>query len=445
MADQAGPSAPKSGKRGKQYHNKDEGDGDQGNEPPRAVLALHPSQAAIALAVGVELRIFDNKSNKLHLLLGGDSTTTAAATSTPHPATVRCIAFSKCGKFLAAATDDKTTYLWSTDTWQCIKTLKSPKKISAINFSTDGSLLLAANKFGDVGVTSTAVPEDGLSNDTQFELFLGHYCSIITSLSLSNDGALLATTDRDGKVRINKMPESSPLQGCHDIQCFGFGHTDFVSCSAFVQQGDDEVLVSGGGDGTLRMWNKTTGAELAMLQLGNTNDEDNDKAQPVLAVCPSQDGKHLVVALDGVKELCVVSVDIPGGKLVDTGRCAAAGVPFATDISMDTSTGKFLIASGPLNTTAQAVLVCCELNSEDKTLAVSVSEEVLPANAKRQLQKCDEAEMQIEKIAPQKMLPGYLHKRTFVPQDEYIAGRKAPKKEDAGGPSAGVVERAEES
>jgi len=61
MADEARPSAPKSGKKRKQNHNKDGNDGDQGNEPPRAVLALHPSHAAIALAVGIELRIFDTK------------------------------------------------------------------------------------------------------------------------------------------------------------------------------------------------------------------------------------------------------------------------------------------------------------------------------------------------------------------------------------------------
>lgn len=380
-------------------------------------------------------------------MLGDSTITSATTTSTLQPATVRCIAFSKCGKFLAAATDDKTTYLWSTDTWERIKTLISPKKISAITFSTHGSLLLAANKFGDVGVTSTVVSEAELSSHTQFELFLGHYCSVITSLTLSNDGTLLATTDRDGKVRINKMPESSPLQGCHEIQCFGFGHTDFVSCSAFVQQGDDEVLVSGGGDGTLRMWNKINGIELAMLQLGNTSDKDDAKAQPVLVVCPSQDGKHLVVALDGVKELCVVSVDILGEKLVDSGRFAVPGVPFATDICLDTSNGKFLIASGPLSSTAQAVLVCCELDSESKELKVSTCEEILPADAKRQLQECDEAEMQLEKIAPPKMLPSYLHKRAFVLQDEdtTIADRKAPNKEKAGGPSAGAVEQAEEA
>jgi tRNA (guanine-N(7)-)-methyltransferase subunit TRM82 len=360
--------------------------------------------------------------------------TTAA---TP-PTNVRCIAFSRCGTFLAAATDDKTAYLYSTDTWQCIKTLKAPKKISAVNFSADGSLLLAANKFGDVGVTSTAT-----HNETQFELFLGHYCSVITSLTLSHDGTLLATTDRDGKVRINKMPESSPLQGCHDIQCFGFGHTDFVSCSAFLQQDDNEVLISGGGDGTLRMWNKIDGSELATIQLGTISqdsDEDNTQKQPVLAVCPSKDGKYLVVALDGVKDLSIVSVDVQGRKFLESGKCCVAGVPFATDICLDASSGKFFIASGPLNTT-NAVVVCCELDADGKTLSLSTSE-ALPAEAKTQLEQIDAAAQEkIDKIAPQKMLPSYLHKRSLLPADEYFAKRKARKMEAEAGPSsAGVAE-----
>ncbi len=376
----------------------------------------------------------------------GDST----ATATP-AVNVRCIAFSRCGNFLAAATDDKTTYLWSTDTWQCIKTLKSPKKISAVGFSGDGSLLLAANKFGDVGVTSTA--DTSNTTSSLFELFLGHYCSVITSLSLSHDGTLLATTDRDGKVRINKMPASSPLEGCHEIQCFGFGHTDFVSCATFVQQGENEVLISGGGDGTLRMWNKLDGSELAILQVGTKADEPADK-QPVLAVCPSQDGKYLLVALDGVKDLCIVSIDVDGEeKMVESGRCGVDGVPFATDICVDATTGKFYIASGPLQTTtggnktsasAAAVVVCCELDSNGKTLIVATSE-VLTAEVKTQLQKFDESQVEIEKIAPQKMLPAYLHKRAFVSQEEYIARRKALKTEHGAGPSAGAVEETEDS
>ena len=372
---------------------------------------------------------------------GGDSANSPASV-------VRCIAFSRCGNFLAAGTDDKTTHLFSTDTWNLIKSIRAPKKISAVGFTADGSVLLAANKFGDVVVTPTA-PSTG-PNEPQFEPFLGHYCSVITSLALSHDGQLLSTTDRDGKVRVNKMPET-PLQGCHEIQCFGFGHTDFVSCSVFVKQGDQEVLVSGGGDGTLRMWDKLDGRELSILQLGNA--EDINSPQPILAVCASQDGNHLIAALDGVKELCVVEVDVPGGKLKESGRCGVAGIPYPTDICLDTA-GKFLIASGPLNisgtnadtaagTAAAAAVVCCELDSDNKTLTVATSE-ALSADAKVQLQKCDESQVEIEKIVPQKVLPGYLHKRAFVPQEEYLASRKAGKKEHGAGPSTGAGEAAEE-
>ena len=119
--------------------------------------------------------------------------------------------------------------------------------------------------------------------------------------------------------------------------------------------------------------------------------------------------------------------------MTESGRYGVSGVPYVTDICMDASTGKFLIASGPLHASAgdnepAAVVVCCELDKEGKNLQVSTSE-VLTAEAKTQLQKCDEAQVEIETIAPQKMLPAYLHKRAFVPQEEFIARKKAAKTE----------------
>ena len=35
---------------------------------------------------------------------------------------------------------------------------------------------------------------------------LGHFCSIITAMCVSPDGKLLATCDRDGKVRVSNLP-----------------------------------------------------------------------------------------------------------------------------------------------------------------------------------------------------------------------------------------------
>ena len=42
---------------------------------------------------------------------------------------------------------------------------------------------------------------------------MGHFCSIITSLTVSPDGQYLVSTDRDHKIRVSIMP-AGPMQVC---------------------------------------------------------------------------------------------------------------------------------------------------------------------------------------------------------------------------------------
>ena len=74
---------------------------------------------------------------------------------------------------------------------------KVPKKVTCCCFTADGAHVLAADKFGDVLVAAAQRPASLPAGQAQEpETLLGHYCAILTSLSLSSDGRLLATTDR---------------------------------------------------------------------------------------------------------------------------------------------------------------------------------------------------------------------------------------------------------
>ena len=42
------------------------------------------------------------------------------------------------------------------------------------------------------------------------------------------------------------------MQGAHDIESYCLGHTSFVTCAIFVKGPEGTVLVTGGGDGTIR-------------------------------------------------------------------------------------------------------------------------------------------------------------------------------------------------
>ena len=42
------------------------------------------------------------------------------------------------------------------------------------------------------------------------------------------------------------------LQGANEIRSYCVGHTQFVSCSAFISQEDVSLLATGSGDGSVR-------------------------------------------------------------------------------------------------------------------------------------------------------------------------------------------------
>lgn len=54
------------------------------------------------------------------------------------------------------------------------------------------------------------------------------------------------------------------MQGAYEIQSYCLGHTDFVSCSVTLCSSYDghSLLLTGGGDGTVRLWDPVSGQQL---------------------------------------------------------------------------------------------------------------------------------------------------------------------------------------
>lgn len=52
---------------------------------------------------------------------------------------------------------------------------------------------------------------------TKPALLLGHFCSTITAMSVAPTGRLLASADRDGKVRISVLPRRPLLVRLHNV------------------------------------------------------------------------------------------------------------------------------------------------------------------------------------------------------------------------------------
>lgn len=76
----------------------------------------------------------------------------------------------------------------------------------------------------------------------------------------------VVTTDRDNKVRCSTLPPN-PLEGSYEIKAYCLGHNAFVTSSSFAVWDKREVLVTGGGDGQVIVWNYETGQALAKYQV----------------------------------------------------------------------------------------------------------------------------------------------------------------------------------
>ena len=122
------------------------------------------------------------------------------------------------------------------------------RKASCVTFSRDGASVLVADKNGDVyRVSSTTGAEEAP------RLVLGHLSQLL-DIVISSEGDRVITADRDEKVRVSRFPN------CYNIDNYCLGHTEFVT-SLCVSRVTRDTLLSGSGDGTVRVWNYVTGAE----------------------------------------------------------------------------------------------------------------------------------------------------------------------------------------
>ncbi|KAJ6412303.1 hypothetical protein OIU84_005378 [Salix udensis] len=145
---------------------------------------------------------------------------------------------------------------------------------------------------------------------------LAHYCSIITSLEFSPDGRFIVTADRDFKIRVTVFPKK-PLDGAHEIQSFCLGHTEFVSCLAFLFTVDypQGFLVSGGGDSTVRLWDINPGTLLDTCEFGSkagiVDYKGNEvSCSTVTDLCTIPGSNVVAVAVQSLQGILLVSCDL---------------------------------------------------------------------------------------------------------------------------------------
>ncbi|MBA0591559.1 uncharacterized protein LOC105762607 [Gossypium raimondii] len=279
-----------------------------------ALISVHPTRNSVAVAVGSDLRVFNLLEDCAVILVdeaGGAS----------HNDSIRGIKYGANGKLFVSAGDDKLVKVWSTESWRCIATVCSEKRVSAVAISNDGLHVCFADKFGVVWVVDLpGVDETQAPLNKKAVPLLAHYCSIITSLEFSPDGHFIVSADRDFKIRVTVFPKK-PLDGAHEVQSFCLGHTEFVSCLAFICTPDSPqgILVSGGGDSTVRMWDIISGSLLDTCAVGAKAQFESDTTEgncsTVTDICTIPACTLIAVAIQSLRGIMLLSCDLSSRTL----------------------------------------------------------------------------------------------------------------------------------
>ncbi len=156
-----------------------------------------------------------------------------------HKGLVNRLVFNPDGTYLASGGDDKRVFLWDVNTGTKIRSLKL-FKVWSLAFSPDGNTLACAGREYKIILWN-------INTDEQSTIYTDG--SSIADMSFSSDGKSILTAGRNGLLMYNL--EDKKISNVY------VGHIGIVATAQFYPDGGK--IVSGGVDGSVRIWHKDSG------------------------------------------------------------------------------------------------------------------------------------------------------------------------------------------
>eukprot|EP00051_Salpingoeca_urceolata_P012769 m.158282 g.158282 ORF g.158282 m.158282 type:complete len:400 (+) comp17597_c0_seq4:24-1223(+) len=177
------------------------------------------------------------------------------------------------------------------DSWLVLSERAISKRPTAMTTCAQDAIV--ADKTGEIYRFSVTEPQ------REGELIAGHV-SMVLDLAMSSERDRIISADRDDRVRVSRYPRA------WNIESFCFGHKEFVTSVCAVPH-VDPLLVSGSGDGTVRLW-EAAGQQLDIVDL-RTATAPNAMVRQVCVTA-----HYVAVIATRIQGVVLVPFDRKGGR-----------------------------------------------------------------------------------------------------------------------------------
>ncbi len=248
-------------------------------------IAYSPNGKHLAVASSIGIWLYDMiKYQELALLTENNS------------GPVSSVAFSPDGNTIISGNEDGSVSVWNTHTFEHIQSFNTADWVLSVAFSPDGKTIAGGG--GHVEGLGSGIQLFDIKTGEHLKAFGGPYATL--SVCFSPDGKTLASSgdEWDSNIRLWDVQSGELLKTLK--KRIAFENTSFQDriVNSVVFNPDGDIIASGSGNGTIRLWDANTGEFIKFL-VGHT--------KSVNSIAFSPNGKTLMSA--GTDGACLWDVN----------------------------------------------------------------------------------------------------------------------------------------